>query len=153
VNKNILNIKHSTLDFLEQSFRFWFIDHDHIRCPFPKALHHKIKENTSKIFLDLLSELNEKESEEMNDNMLVEMFEAILFNEAYKLTEDEDIKLTITYPFLPRLGDKVNDIVHGEGKIISRKELITKENKKLFQLGISSDKSGHIWNTEFILPA
>jgi hypothetical protein len=147
------SIKQSTSCFLEESFNFWFKDHKHIRCPFPENLQEIIKENTTKIFVESITEMDKKESEVMNDTYLVEMFETILFNEAYKIAENDDQKLTFTYPFLPRLGDKVDHITHGEGKIISRKEIVGKENKKFFQLSISSYISEQIWNTEFELPA
>ena len=140
-------------EFMEHGFNFWFTDHEHIRSPFPEEIHDLIRINTTSVFLDWVLSMKEIELNEINEDEFVEMFETILFNEAMKLVEDEDRQLTISYPFLPRIGDKVKHNVHGEGKIAKRKAIVSKENKKLFRLIICSEESGQEWETEFELTA
>ena len=137
--------------FIESGFEYWFTNHQHIRSPFPSAIKETVRERTSEIFLEWISGLKEKELNEMKENEFVEMFETILFNEAFKLVEDEDQQLTISYPFMPRLGDLVNHKVNGQGKVISRKVTISKEDKKLLELTVMSQENGKIWETLFEL--
>ncbi|MBA4408022.1 MAG: hypothetical protein Q8S54_02645 [Bacteroidota bacterium] len=137
--------------FIEPGFEYWFTNHQHIRSPFPYAIKDTVRERTSEIFFEWISGLKVKELNEMNENEFVEMFETILFNEAYKLVDDEDQQLTISYPFMPRLGDFVNHKVNGQGKVISRKATISKEDKKLFELKVMSQETGKTWETQFEL--
>ncbi|HAQ21166.1 MAG TPA: hypothetical protein DCR40_18330 [Prolixibacteraceae bacterium] len=135
--------------FIEPGFDYWFTNHQHIRSPFPSAIKDTVRERTSEIFFEWISGLKEKELNKMKENEFVEMFETILFNEAFKLVEDEDQQLTISYPFMPRLGDLVNHKVNGQGKVISRKATISKEDKKLFELTVMSQETGKTWETQF----
>lgn len=140
-------------DFMEHGFRFWFDKNNHIRSPFPQEIRKEIEENTFKTFLEWTWGLTEKEKREMKDEELIEMFEVVLFNEAMKIVETDDQRLTIAYPFMPRLGDTVKDEVHGYGIIKERKPIVTKDDKKLIELTITSDVSEKTWKTEFELPA
>jgi len=42
----------------------------------------------------------------LNDESIGEKFEKIIFETATKLIKTEDERITIVYPFLPRLKDK-----------------------------------------------
>lgn len=137
--------------FIEPGFEYWFTNHKHIRSPFPTGIKDTVKERTSEIFFEWISGLKDKELNEMNENEFVEMFETILFNEAFKLVDDEDQQLTISYPFMPRLGDLVNHSLNGQGKVINRKAVDSKENKKLFELTVVSQETGKTWETQFEL--
>lgn len=138
--------------FIEPGFEYWFTNHEHIRSPFPSVIRNALKERTSIIFFEWIDGMKESELKAMKEDEFAEMFETILFNEALKLVEDEDQQLTISYPFLPRLGDQVNHSLHGKGHICSRKEIVSKENKKLFELSVLSQKTGQTWATQFELP-
>jgi hypothetical protein len=138
--------------FIEPGFEYWFTNHEHIRSPFPSAIRNALKERTSIIFFEWIDGMKETELKAMKEDEFAEMFETILFNEAIKLVEDEDQQLTISYPFLPRLGDQVNHSLHGKGNICSRKEVVSKENKKLFELSVLSQETGQTWATQFELP-
>jgi hypothetical protein len=142
-----------SLKFIEPGFEYWFTNHEHIRSPFPSLIRKKLKEKTTEIFFEWIDGLKETELSLIKENEFVEMFETILFNEAMKLVENEDQQLTISYPFLPRLGDQVNHSLHGKGNIISRKEIISKENKKFFDLSVFSKEKGQTWEAQFELPA
>lgn len=138
--------------FIDPGFDYWFTNHEHVRSPFPAVIRDSLKERVSLIFFEWIDGLTEDELKGMKEDEFVEMFESILFNEAMKLVEDEDLNLTIAYPFLPRMGDQVNHRLHGLGKLVGRKEIITKENKKLFELTVLSQESGITWKTQFELP-
>lgn len=138
---------------VEQGIKFWFRNNEHIRSPFPEEIKSDVSASSSEIFNEWIEGLTDKEFNEMNENDFVEMFETILFNEAMKLVEDEDQRLTISYPFLPRVGDIVNHAANGEGIVSSRKAVVSKENKKMMELEVSSKVSGNSWKTEFELNA
>lgn len=139
--------------FIEPGFEYWFTDHQHVRSPFPQEIKETTRKRTATIFLEWVEGLTEEELKTMKEEEFIEMFETILFNEAIKLVEDEDQRLTITYPFMPRIGDIVKHKENGNGKVIDRKELVTKENKKMLELSISSEETGAVWKTEFELTA
>ena len=138
--------------FLKPGFEYWFANHEHIRTPFPKEIVVQVKENTTMVFMEWVKGLKEAELNKMPDEEFAEMFETILFNEAIKLVDNEDQRLTISYPFMPRLGDVVKHKEHGNGKIIERKELITKENKKMMEITVSINETLE-WKTQFELSA
>jgi hypothetical protein len=100
--------------------------------------------------MDWVEGLHESELKNVSDDEFAEMFETILFNEAIKLVENEDEKLTIIYPFLPRIGDTVNHKDFGQGVIIERKEVMV-ENKKMFEISVQSGTDSQIWKTQFEL--
>jgi hypothetical protein len=137
--------------FIEPGLEYWFSNHKHIRSPFPNAIKSSVKERTNTVFFEWIDGLKKKELKEMKENEFVEMFETILFNEAFKLVDDEDQQLTISYPFMPRLGDNVNHAHNGMGKVINRKATVSKEDKKLFELTVLSNETGKTWETNFEL--
>lgn len=138
--------------FIEPGVEYWFTNHEHVRSPFPPAIRITLKERASVILFEWIDGLKETDLKAMKEEEFVEMFETILFNEAMKLVVDEDQQLTISYPFLPRLGDVVNHQKYGNGIIVTRKEILSKENKKLFELSVLSRESGNTWETQFELP-
>lgn len=142
-----------SLKFIDPCLEYWFSNHQHIRSPFPGVIRNELKNRSSVIFFEWIDDLAESELKDMKEDEFVDMFETILFNEALKLVDDEDQQLTIVYPFLPRLEDKVNHTLHGEGTIVRRKEVVSKENKKLFELDVLSNQTGHTWKAQFELPA
>ena len=139
-------------DFFEESFKFWYNDNEHIRSPFPTEIQEKLKERTFRVFMEWVFELSEDENSAMKNDEIVETFEMILFNQAMELVKDEDQKITICYPFLPRLGDVVDDKVKGASKIIERKLDVNKDEKKYLKVKLKSETVVQEWETEFELP-
>ena len=137
--------------FIEPGFEYWFTNHEHVRSPFPPAIRISLREKTSVILFEWIDSLKETDLKAMKEEEFLEMFETILFNEAMKLFDDEDQQLTVSYPFLPRMGDLVNHQINGKGKIIGRKEIVSKENRKQFELSVSSQETGKTWKTQFDL--
>jgi len=140
-------------DFFEESFKFWFDDNEHIRTPFPVEIQEKLKELTSRVFMEWVFELSEVEKAALGNDEIVETFEMILFNQAMGLVEDEDQKISICYPFLPRLGDVVDDKEKGSSKVIDRKLDVNKDEKKYLKVKLKSEAVLYEWETEFELPA
>lgn len=138
-----------TARFLKPGFEYWFSNHEKFRTPFPPEIRESLKEKTIEIFFDWFYSIKEYEKAKMEENELAEMFEMILFNEAIKLVENEDQKLGISYPFMPKIGDKINHSEKGEGIIEDRKLILTKENKNIIELSISFANTRQIWKTAF----
>lgn len=137
--------------FVHDGIAFWYNANNHVRCPFPDAIRETLEQQTTNSFSEMLLELDQTKQIELSE--LVEMLEVLMFNEAVKLVEDEDQQLTIMYPFLPRIGDIVNDEKNGKGEITERKSIVSKENKKSLEVTILSTTSKATWKTEFELPA
>ena len=140
-------------DFFESAFKFWFNDNEHIRSPFPEKYQAELRELTIRVFMEWVFELSEEEKSKLENDEIAETFEMILFNQAIEMVEDEDQKITICYPFLPRLGDVVEDKVRGASKIIERKLDVKENEKKYMKVMLISDAGLQKWETEFELPA
>lgn len=141
-------------DFIEQSFQFWFVDNEHIRSPFPNSIKDALKEKTFRVFMEWVYELKEDELKEMKDEDYVEMFENILFNQATQLIDSSDIDtlITVNYPFLPRLGDVVDDKENGASRVV-RREIQKKDDDKVYMTLSMEAKSNVKWESKFVLPA
>jgi len=140
-------------DFFEASFKFWFNDTEQIRTPFPEKIQPELVEKTSRIFLEWILELSDEEKSKLENEEIAEVFEMILFNQAIGLVEDEGQKITICYPFLPRVGDVVDDKSKGSSTVIERHIKVKENNKKYLKLNLKSESGSVEWETEFELPA
>ncbi len=140
-------------ELVEQTFDFWFNGKEHIRSPFPEYIRPELKMKSVQRFFKWASGLNSKAEEEVNDTMIGEKFEEIIFEEALALVLTEDEKITINYPFLPRIGDEINDN-EGNGKtsnVVDR--AMEKVDDHLF-LNMKLERKGtkERWETKFELP-
>ena len=140
-------------DFFEASFKFWFNDTEQIRSPFPEKIQPELSELTSRIFLEWILELSDEEKSKLENEAIAEVFEMILFNQAIGLVEDEEQKITICYPFLPRVGDVVEDKSRGSSTVMARQMHVKENNKKYLKLNLKSLSGSVEWETEFELPA
>jgi len=139
-------------DFFETSFGFWFNDRLEIRTPFPEKIQPGLRERTIRVFMDWVFELSEEEKAKLANEEIAEVFEMILFNQAIDMVEDEDQKITICYPFLPRLGDVVDDKLRGSSTVIERQLDVKEDSKKYMKLKLKSEAGLQEWETEFELP-
>jgi hypothetical protein len=142
-----------TEEFFEEAFKFWFKDNEEIRTPFPEKIQPELREKAITVFMEWVSELSEEEKSKLENEEIAEVFEMILFNQAIDMVEDEDQKITISYPFLPRLGDVVDDKVRGSSKLIERQLDLKENNKKYLKVRLKSEAGLLEWETEFELPA
>lgn len=140
-------------ELVEQTFNFWFTDNEHIRSPFPEYIRPILKEKAVDVFFKWVSGLNPKAKEEVNDEMIAEKFEEIIFETALHLVLTEDEKITIQYPFLPRVDDVItaNEMLGLKSKIIDR--ILLKESDDAF-LKVTAEEidSKKVWETKFELP-
>lgn len=140
-------------ELVEQTFNFWFSDNEHIRSPFPEYIRPILKENAVDAFFKWVSNLNPKAKEEVNDEMIAEKFEEIIFETAMGLVHTEDEKITIQYPFLPRVDDEIrnNEEDVQLSKIIDR--TLTKEgDTKFLKVKLENSSDQQVWETKFELP-
>ena len=139
---------------VEAAYDFWFNDRGHIRSPFPINIREKLKEKTTAKFLNWTANISDRGKKEVNDEIIAEKFEEILFETALELVSTEDEKLTILYPFMPRIGDVIDPkdaLSNGESKIIDRSHLKRGDDTYL-KVKLKSLSSGKEWETEFELP-
>ena len=144
-----LNIAKSEL--VKQAFEFWFDNHEHIRSPFPNYIQSDLKSKSTSKFESWINNLKDGAKDELNEEMIAEKFEEIMFEIAHELVITEDEKTTILYPFLPRLGDKLKDAEENESEIIDRN--IFKENDTNFlKINCRRLTDNETWSTSFELP-
>lgn len=142
-------------EMLESAFAFWFTDHEHIRSPFPYNIREELRIKAIEKFLNWSEQISEKAKKDINDEILAEKFEEILFETGNDMVEDADDKLTIKYPFMPRINDviKVKDVPaeKAESKVVSR-ECFKKGDESFMKVKLKNLDSGVEWETDFELP-
>ena len=140
-------------ELVEQTFEFWFNNKDqHIRSPFPEYIRPDLRRVATKSFHKWINNLSDGAEKEVNDDVIAEKFEEIIFEEGLKLVLTEDEKISINYPFLPRVDDLINlnnDLE--KSKVIDRS--IVKEEDRVF-LAVTLEKAANEerWETRFELP-
>jgi len=140
-------------ELVEQTFTFWFSDNEHIRSPFPEYIRPILKEKAVEDFFKWVSNLNPKAKEEVNDEMIAEKFEEIIFEAAMGLVHTEDEKITIQYPFLPRVDDEIRNNEEDVllSKIIDR-ALVKEGDTKFLKVKLENISDQQVWETKFELP-
>jgi len=152
IELNPVSIESSEL--IEETFKFWFSDNDHIRTPFPEYIRFDLQQKAVAKFFEWASNLHPKAKDEVNEEIIAEKFEEIIFEIATQLVLTEDEKLTIEYPFLPRLGDVIYEDVEnqkGESTVIDRSK-INEEDTPYMQIKLEKVASKRTWETKFQLP-
>jgi len=135
-------------EFIEQTFHFWFTDNQHIRSPFPLYIRSVLKEKSIEMFYKWAKGLNPKAKDEINDEIIAEKFEEIIFENALSLIKTEDERITILYPFLPRLGDKLDK----KNDVIIDRAIIKDGDTKYLKIVLENPISKKKWDTSFELP-
>lgn len=142
-------------EMIEEAFRFWFNDDSHIRSPFPQYIREELRMKTLDRFFDWTRNVPDKVAKDINDEIVAEKFEEILFETASGMVQTYDEKLTILYPFLPRLGDMIyeKNLPEGESEstVVDRLH-IKKEDHAFLKVKCRNNFSGKEWFTEFELP-
>ena len=136
---------------VEQTFKFWFADQGHIRSPFPDYVRVDLKRKATETFFTWANGINPKAKDELNDEIIGEKFEEIIFETASELVKTDDERITIHYPFLPRVGDALKNEGDSESSVVDRaivKEGDTSYLKVFLENIASKDK----WDTKFALP-
>ena len=146
-----LETKHA---LVEVGCAYWFNDNEEVRSPFPAEIQSEVKRRAQKEILDFLASLTEQDAQAMNDDEMVSIFEGFLFTEGLKLIDkdDRDLALTLNFPFLPRVGDLVNNETKGESCVIERRVEAKEDNKPFMVVDLQVIESKETWQTEFMLP-
>lgn len=137
-------------EFIEEAFHFWFNDEDHIRSPFPDYIRPALKQKATEKFSEWIEGVHQDAKDEFNDEMFAEKFEEILFEISLSLIQTEDERITILYPFLPRLNDKTAKDSQ-ESIIIERAIQVDGDFKSLLLTCLNSE-TNEKWTTSFELP-
>lgn len=137
-------------EFIEEAFIFWFNDEDHIRSPFPDYIRPALKQKAIEKFSEWLEGVHQDAKDEFNDEMFAEKFEEILFEISLSLIQTEDERITILYPFLPRVNDKTAKDSQ-ESIIIERTIQVDGDFKSLLLTCLNSE-TNEKWTTSFELP-
>lgn len=140
---------------IEAAFGFWFSDQEHVRSPFPYYIREKLRPLAIEKFLGWSSQISEKAKKDINDEILAEKFEEILFELAHSMVLTEDEKLTIRYPFLVRIGDTIlakdAPAGRGESKVMDR-WFVKQGDHAFMKVKLKNTTTEEEWETEFELP-
>ncbi len=142
-------------EMIESAFAFWFSNNEHIRSPFPEYIKDELRILATDNFLSWTSQISEKAKKDVNDEILAEKLEEIIFEKAHDMVTTEDEKLTVKYPFMLRVGDFINakdaDPMKDNSKVIER-EIIKRGDEVLMKVKLQNVELGNTWETEFELP-
>ncbi len=140
-----------TSEFIEEAFKFWFKDNDHVRSPFPEYIQSKLKIASVEKFNFWINNLKPEAKDELNDEIIAEKFEEALFEEASKLVITEDEHVSILYPFLPRIGDSIHD-ENDQTSTISDRSIQKIDENNFLKLKCQNSETKEFWETSFQLP-
>ena len=133
---------------------YWFNDNEEVRSPFPVEIQPEVKRQAQEEFLDFLNSLAEEDAKAMTDDEMVSTFERFLFGAALKMIDKDDVDsaLTLNYPFMPRVGDLVNNETKGQSRVIARSVESLEGKKPCMILELEVVDTKEAWQTEFVLP-
>ncbi|MEK6616881.1 MAG: hypothetical protein AABZ32_12385 [Bacteroidota bacterium] len=142
-------------DMLEAAFIFWYSDKQHIRSPFPDYIREPLRMKARDNFFDWVSKISDKAKKEINDEIVAEKFEEILFETSLPLVLTEDERLTIRYPFMMRIGDIVNGKevpdTEATSEVIDR-SFLKRGDFAYMKVKLKNTSTDKIWEREFELP-
>lgn len=139
---------------INAAFDFWFNDNKHIRSPFPFYIRDNLRSTAIDRFLNWSTRISPDAKKDINDEILAEKLEEIIFESALEMVLTEDEKLTIYYPFLPRIGDTINqkEVPDNPESIVIDRWISKTGDHSFLQVKSKNTLSGNIWETEFELP-
>lgn len=138
---------------IQLALDYWFADHKEVRSPFPKYMQEALPQVVVEKYVSWIKNLNSSIRETMKEEMLMERFEEILFDEAYHLAALEDEKITIRYPFMMRVGDVVREKANGgvESTVVKR-EIMKNGDEAFLKVRLRRSGTNDEWDTSFELP-
>lgn len=142
-------------EMIDAAFNFWFNDQGHIRSPFPHYIRESLRTQSLDKFFDWTAKISDRAKDEINDEIVAEKFEEILFETAGGLVKTHDERLTILYPFMPRMGDVISpkeaEDKHGQSVVVDRSH-VKRNDQAYLKIKLKSVDTEDIWETEFELP-
>lgn len=151
-----VEIKNSEL--IQETFRFWYSEQQHIRSPFPEYIRDELKKTSIEIFYNWINGIKDKTKKKIDMEVIRSKLEEIIFETAFKLVKTEDERMTIYFPFLPRIGDPVlwnkdNNGGSSERNRVVERVIERKGDQIFMKVRLESQTSGKSWETSFELPA
>ncbi|MDH5597585.1 MAG: hypothetical protein OEY34_00590 [Cyclobacteriaceae bacterium] len=139
--KNTETIIHTEIrSLIGEGLNYWFYDHEFVRSPFPEYIREELSKKVDQKYMQWISEQKKEDLKDLTDEQLVEKFEEILFGIGIDLVKTEDEKLSILYPFMPRIGDAMED--HNKSHDVLQKYTVIErklvQNEKESSLEITS---------------
>ncbi len=136
-----------------ETINFWFNSDGHLRSPFRLEWRPQVESSAAVKFQQWLSGLKEDAQHSVNDVIMSEKLEEIIFGCAMELALEADDRITILYPFLPRLGDPIGRI-NGSApdSVVSTRSIEKRGEDRFMRVTATNDSSGEVWHTEFELP-
>jgi len=98
-------------DFFDSAFTYWLRDREDFRSPFPGYMHGDLQSFTRRWLIEWF--FLDAEDDDRNAEAVSLKFTEAIHEVGLALARDEEDRLTILYPELPRPGDEVS--VKGEG--------------------------------------
>ncbi|MBV6460588.1 MAG: hypothetical protein HJHJAOHD_00703 [Flavobacteriales bacterium] len=141
----------SSKEMIEETFKFWFTSNHHIRSPFPEYIHDKLKTEGTEKFWHWALNLKPEAEKELNEEIIAERLEEIIFETALKLVLTEDEKITIRYPFLPRIGDTINAKDTNEASNVVDRWIVKEGDNEYLKVTLSNNTTNEKWETKFEL--
>lgn len=149
-NTNSKLVRHEIESMISSMVQFWYEGKEDIRCPFPLEIQSSLIEMSCQKALAWFDKLSPEEHNKLKLDQVVEHLESLIFEEALKLVSHEDDKITIQYPFMPRIGDQIKNQDKPESKVVKREIVCIKEVMYL-QIDFKSLQSKEKWTTRFEL--
>jgi hypothetical protein len=153
--KELLTDTPERKEFIEDTFRYWLSNKEHIRTPFPEYIHEELMETSTTRFIAWADSVTPKARQELNHEIVAEKFEEIIFETGLMLAKEEDEKITIRYPFMPRSEDEIS-IKNPDGttakSTIFKREIIKEGNKAYLKVYLKNNTTSEEWDTKFELP-
>ena len=141
---------------ISSALEYWFTTNDHVRSPFPERIQKQLAEEATAAMLKWAEHLSGRAQSEFNDEMKAECFEELLFEIAHEMVTDEDEKITIKYPFMPRVGDNLTqrDNLNSSGAdgVIVARRIEKRGDHSFLIVDHKEEGSGKISTNEFELP-
>lgn len=149
-NPNSKLVRDEIESMINSMLQFWYQGNDDIRCPFPLEIQGSLIEMSCQKALMWYDKLSPEEHNKLKLDQVVEHFENLIFEEALNLVSHEDDKITIQYPFMPRIGDQIKHEDKPESMVVKREIVCIKEVMYL-QVDFQNRTNKEKWTTRFEL--
>lgn len=138
-------------EMIEVAIDYWYNDQEGKRSPFPDYIKSDLRKTAIINFLNWANKLTPEAKKEIEDEILIERFEEFLFEEAHKMVISDEEKITIKYPFMLRLSDRVNHLDKPQSTVVKR-EIVSEGDSKFLKVYFEEEETGKLWDTLFELP-
>lgn len=136
-----------------EAITFWFTGNGHLRSPFKPEWRQQVETTAAEKFHTWLSGLKEDARHSVNDVIVSEKLEEIIFDSAMGLATTEEERITILYPFLPRVGDPISkDGSADVDSVVTARAIVKEGQDKRMTVSAKRTANNEVWETAFELP-